>query len=190
MSAEFKIDLKERRPGFEKAKLAAFDKEPLPPRQRQRGQALATAYAEVVKRTGAVLLVKMPGAPLFEATGVHDTIVKGLPAESVARLLERLPDLALNDIARAIGVSARTLSRYRKQTSGTLSAEVGSSTWRLAETTTRAERLFGGREQAQRWLADAAMGLDGQRPIDLMQTSQGAQLVDAFLTRLEHGVYN
>ena len=35
-----------------------------------------------------------------------------------------------------------------------------------------------------------AMGLDHQRPIDLLQTVQGAELVNDFLTRLEHGVYS
>jgi uncharacterized protein (DUF2384 family) len=33
------------------------------------------------------------------------------------------------------------------------------------------------------------MGLDGQRPIDLLQTVQGAELVNDFLGRLEYGVY-
>ena len=34
------------------------------------------------------------------------------------------------------------------------------------------------------------MGLDGKRPIELLQTVQGAELVTDFLTRLEYGVYN
>ena len=41
-----------------------------------------------------------------------------------------------------------------------------------------------------RWLAAPAMGLDGARPIDLLRTLQGSELVAEFLGRLEHGVYN
>jgi uncharacterized protein (DUF2384 family) len=34
------------------------------------------------------------------------------------------------------------------------------------------------------------MGLDGARPVDLLSTVQGSELVKEFLGRLEHGVYN
>ena len=34
------------------------------------------------------------------------------------------------------------------------------------------------------------MGLNDQRPIELLQTVQGTELVTDFLTRLEYGVYS
>ena len=33
------------------------------------------------------------------------------------------------------------------------------------------------------------MGLDGHRPVDLMATSAGTELVETFLEQLEYGVY-
>ena len=54
----------------------------------------------------------------------------------------------------------------------------------------RASEPFGDAAAAQRWLAAPAMGLDGARPIDLLRTLQGSELVAEFLGRLEHGVYN
>jgi putative toxin-antitoxin system antitoxin component (TIGR02293 family) len=54
----------------------------------------------------------------------------------------------------------------------------------------KAADLMGSHGAAHAWLANPAMGLDHQRPIDLLQTAQGAQLVEEFLLRLEYGVYN
>jgi uncharacterized protein (DUF2384 family) len=38
-------------------------------------------------------------------------------------------------------------------------------------------------------MSSEVMGLDGARPIELLRTVQGAELVNEFLVRLEHGVY-
>ena len=54
----------------------------------------------------------------------------------------------------------------------------------------KASTVFGSREAAERWMGKPAMGLDGHRPIALLRTVQGAELVNEFLDRLEHGVYN
>lgn len=50
-------------------------------------------------------------------------------------------------------------------------------------------KLFGSREEAERWLEQPALGLDRRRPIDLLATPVGAQLVEDYLIRLEYGVY-
>lgn len=69
-------------------------------------------------------------------------------------------------------------------------AELASRTWHFAEILAKATEVLGGRDDAERWLMREAMGLDGARPIDLLRTVQGAELVKEFLGRLEHGVYN
>jgi putative toxin-antitoxin system antitoxin component (TIGR02293 family) len=53
----------------------------------------------------------------------------------------------------------------------------------------KAVEIFGSKEEAELWLRRPAMGLDGQRPIDLLKSPEGKQLVEEFLARLEHGVY-
>jgi putative toxin-antitoxin system antitoxin component (TIGR02293 family) len=65
-----------------------------------------------------------------------------------------------------------------------------SNTLPSAEMLVKAAELFGGQQEAQRWMSLPVMGLDGARPVELLRTLQGAQLVTAFLERLEHGVYN
>lgn len=53
----------------------------------------------------------------------------------------------------------------------------------------KAEQVFGGRKQAKHWFARRAKGLDGQRPRDLLQSSEGREILTDFLTRLEYCVY-
>jgi putative toxin-antitoxin system antitoxin component (TIGR02293 family) len=50
--------------------------------------------------------------------------------------------------------------------------------------------VMGSKDDAERWMVEEAMGLDGARPIDLLRTLQGANLVSQFLERLKYGVYN
>jgi putative toxin-antitoxin system antitoxin component (TIGR02293 family) len=54
----------------------------------------------------------------------------------------------------------------------------------------KASEVFGGVRQAEAWMDKPAMGLDGCRPIEMLQTLQGAEVVNDFLTRLEYGVYS
>ena len=49
--------------------------------------------------------------------------------------------------------------------------------------------LFGGRDLAQAWMQEPALGLNGQRPADLAETSHVAEQVSVFLSRLERGVF-
>jgi len=42
---------------------------------------------------------------------------------------------------------------------------------------------------AEQWLERPAIGLDQWRPIDLMTTPAGLELVEDFLGRIEYGVY-
>lgn len=61
---------------------------------------------------------------------------------------------------------------------------------------TEAERLvakatpvFGSRREAKAWLNRPATGLEQRRPIDLLATQAGIEIVETFLQRLAHGVY-
>ena len=58
-----------------------------------------------------------------------------------------------------------------------------------AEILTRATSVFGSRTAAEQWLAQPATGLDQRRPIDLLTTPAGVELVEDFLGRIEYGVY-
>lgn len=121
---------------------------------------------------------------------IHGVLVKGLPYAVLLNLVDQLSALTIDDIAAAVGLSTRTLRRQKDQPTKPMPPDLASKTWQLAETLSQAAAVMGSRSAAERWMARPAMGLDGARPIDLMCTLQGAELVTEFLGRLEHGVYN
>ena len=121
---------------------------------------------------------------------IHGTLVKGLPYAVLVHIVDHLSALSADQIADALGISGRTLRRQKEQPDKPMPADLASKTWLFAETLAQASAVFGGRDAAERWMARPAMGLDGARPIDLLRTLQGAELVTEFLGRLEHGVYN
>jgi len=121
---------------------------------------------------------------------IHGTLVKGLPYAVLVNIVDHLSALSADELADAVGISARTLRRQREQPDKPMPADLASKTWLFAETLAQASAVFGSRDAAERWMAHPALGLDGARPIDLLRTLQGAELVTEFLGRLEHGVYN
>ena len=53
----------------------------------------------------------------------------------------------------------------------------------------KATQVFGSRAEAGLWLMRPAIGLNQQRPVDLLTTPEGLETVMTFLVRLEYGVY-
>lgn len=120
---------------------------------------------------------------------IHAMIERGLPSQDVIHFVESVN--LLHDkkvVVQVIGMSERTLYRRVKKPEP-LTAEQSSRTWRFAEILTKAEDVFGDPDEAQRWMNTPAMGLEGHKPIDLITTQVGYELVDDFLTRMDYGVY-
>jgi len=49
--------------------------------------------------------------------------------------------------------------------------------------------VFGDQAAAENWLAKPAMALDERRPVDLLSSPAGVEMVEQLLGRLEYGVY-
>ncbi|MFC0269547.1 type II RES/Xre toxin-antitoxin system antitoxin [Kushneria aurantia] len=146
------------------------------------------AGRSIQERTLQRLTGKRP-ATVKSALDIHALIEKGLPSEGVIDFVETIE--LLHDkkvVARVFGISERTLYRRRSKP-GPLSTEQSGRTWRFAEILTRAEDVFGDSGTAQRWMNTPAMALEGHKPIDLITTQVGHDLVDDLLTRLDYGVY-
>ena len=59
----------------------------------------------------------------------------------------------------------------------------------FANTVTLAERIFGDREKAARWLAKPNDNLGAAKPLDLLRTALGAREVEDELIRIEEGYF-
>ena len=104
--------------------------------------------------------------------------------------MQNLVILSWDDaFAKAIGMSLRTYQRHTSTAAKSLNAEQSGRTWKLAEILARATSVLGSKEDAEQWLEQPATGLDRRRPIDLLATPAGVELVEDFLVRLEYGVY-
>jgi putative toxin-antitoxin system antitoxin component (TIGR02293 family) len=76
-----------------------------------------------------------------------------------------------------------------KSPSNPLSPEQSGRTWKFAEILAKAASVLGSQQAAESWLERPATGLDQRRPIDLLATPAGIELVEEFLERMEYGVY-
>jgi putative toxin-antitoxin system antitoxin component (TIGR02293 family) len=120
----------------------------------------------------------------------HEMIVQGLPAQALRHLLERLQVLQMDlSLEKAVGMSKRTFQRRKVAHSAPLSQEQSGRTWKFAEILAKATLIFGSQIEAEQWLERPAIGLDHRRPIDLLVTPAGVELVEDHLNRLEFGVY-
>lgn len=119
----------------------------------------------------------------------HELAMQGMPAAVAHRLLssfKRVPQHALHG---AIGISPKSWTlRFASQQA--LDAPSTDRVLRLATCTALAIDALGSSLGAQQWLTSPAIGLDRQRPIELLHTEGGAELVKALLIRIEYGVYS
>jgi len=119
----------------------------------------------------------------------HELVKRGLPSAALQSLLHKFvvlkPDVAVH---QAMGLSVRTIQR-RKETPQPLSIEQSSRVWRFAEILAHATNVLGSQEEAEKWLEQPAVGLGYRRPIDLLATPPGTEMVESLLTRMEYGVY-
>lgn len=119
---------------------------------------------------------------------VHDIAVEGVPFVEVNRFIKAFHLLKRNDVLDTIGISERTFQRA-KDPSSRLDSNASDRLLRLAAVTEQAADVLGSQEAAERWLSAGALALNGRRPIDLLQSAEGTEMVKTLLVRLDHGVY-
>jgi putative toxin-antitoxin system antitoxin component (TIGR02293 family) len=109
----------------------------------------------------------------------------GLPFETVADAAETL-GLTIGDLAAFGIIPARTLSHSRQ--GGQFSPAQSDRVARFFRIWRRAVDTFGGGDQARRWLERPTRPLGDQTPMALLDTEEGARLVDDLLYRIDHGL--
>jgi putative toxin-antitoxin system antitoxin component (TIGR02293 family) len=92
-------------------------------------------------------------------------------------------------LEKAVGISLRTFQRRKADPAKLLNREQSGRTWKFAEILAKATVVLGSRAEAEQWLERPAMGLNQRRPIDLLATTAGVEIVENYLERIEHGVY-
>ena len=118
---------------------------------------------------------------------VHEVLHAGLPSRALLKVMQT--DIAPPLLLEVFGVSLRTFMRLKADPSRPLGPEQSSRVWQFAEIMAKAEDVLGSTDRAVDWMLRPAIALENRRPIDLLTTSIGAQLVDDVIERMRHGVY-
>jgi len=133
---------------------------------------------------------------VFDATPER-LAVSGEPSLATVQLVrEGLPVAAVDDIIEAGTLSAaevydlvlprKTLSNRREV--GLLSPDQSDRLLRVARVIAQAEDIFGNHEKAHKWLRRPTTPLNEQSPLSLLDTEQGARIVETLLGRISHGI--
>lgn len=116
--------------------------------------------------------------------GVIEATRLGLPVSGVEDLMQS-GRLTLAEVDRIV-LPRKTLSHRRKI--GRLTADQSDRLVRVVRIIAAAEETFGSQEKAALWLRRPTRALDGEAPIDWLDTSEGARAIEDLLHRIDHGL--
>jgi putative toxin-antitoxin system antitoxin component (TIGR02293 family) len=110
---------------------------------------------------------------------------KGLSKETVSRLANHL-SIGLQEMAPLLSVNLRTIQRYSAER--IFSRTISERILRIALVVARGEVVFGDSDQFRTWLKEPNRAMAGQKPLDLLVSDFGIDMILDQLGRIEHGI--
>lgn len=110
---------------------------------------------------------------------------RGLTKSSLSHLAKSL-SLSMKELARLLPVTERTLQRYGAQQH--LSVVVSEQALQIAQVAASGSALFEDQEKFLAWLSIPSTPLGGEKPLDLLRSRFGIELVLDELGRIAHGI--
>lgn len=111
---------------------------------------------------------------------------EGIPMSTLSKIQE-ITTLSIKEISQILPVSERQLTRYKSD--HILRKDISSHLIQLVELFERGFEVFG-KDKFPLWIRSEIRALGNQRPIDILDTPIGIQMVLDILGRIEHGVYS
>ena len=127
---------------------------------------------------------KVVGKPVTCDLDIARLIRDGLPVDVIDTLI--VDKTVTPDEVRRIIMPPKAVSERRRK--GGLTPEQSGRVIRVARIFAEALETFGSREKALTWMRRACSVLGGEAPIDLLDTEEGAHLVESLLGRIAHGL--
>lgn len=152
-------------------------------------QSPCAALAQPIRRPAASRWSTLKLQKAQSALAIHDLVTKGVRVADARQVMGAFTIIKADQFYGVLGITERTMQRRAASASKTLDTNASDRTLRLLAVTNLAIAVLGSQEAAERWLASPAMALDQRKPIDLLQSSDGTDLVKTLLTRMEYGVY-
>lgn len=110
-------------------------------------------------------------------------------AKTEVREVSRQLDLTMRELAPLLDTTERTLAR-RLEGQGDLTKSESERLLLLRQLAGHGVDVFEDQGKFNRWLRRPLPLLEGQSPLDLLDTASGFQVVDELLGRIEYGVYS
>lgn len=141
-----------------------------------------------------------PGSPLENLLNGRATLsdslsiyklVESLTIEDLARMANSADESHKSQIVAAVlGKSPNTVTRRLRNPDKLLNPDQGARALRFAQILTQAQDIFRDRCTASRWFFEPAIGLGGEKPVQVLSNPFGYELVADLMMRIEHGVYH
>ena len=112
----------------------------------------------------------------------------GLPSK-VFECVVKSSAVSEDVICKSLRIAKRTAAR-RKASASRLKATESELMYRFSKVFVTAAEILGDRDKAREWLLTENRALNGDRPIDLLDTGIGFEDVMDVLHRIEFGVYS
>lgn len=112
---------------------------------------------------------------------------KGISKKSLIVLAKRI-SLTIQQVAGIMHISERTLQRYTPST--IIKTEHAEKAIELARLYERGIEVFGTLDNFNEWMKTPNYTLNGEAPIDLLDSSLGFNLILQTLGRIEYGVFS
>ena len=110
----------------------------------------------------------------------------GLPKRTLEAIATKL-NISMEKLSTLLHISHRTLQR--KSDDDHLSVHVSEQILSIAEVIRRGIEVLGDNDTLEIWLHEKLTALGDRKPIDLLDTSFGTQMILRILGRMEHGVF-
>jgi putative toxin-antitoxin system antitoxin component (TIGR02293 family) len=110
----------------------------------------------------------------------------GLPKYTLMTLAKNI-SLTLHEFSNIMHISERTLQRYDDDT--VIKTEYTEKAIQLARLYTRGEEVFGSLDKFKTWMKTPLHVFKGERPVSLLDTSIGFDMIFKELGRIEYGVF-
>jgi putative toxin-antitoxin system antitoxin component (TIGR02293 family) len=112
---------------------------------------------------------------------------KGVSKGAVSRLAKHL-SIGLQEMAPLLSVNLRTIQRYNAEK--VFNRSISERVLRIAMVVSKGEEIFGSGERFNIWLKESNRALADKKPIDLLVSDFGIDLVLDELGRIEHGIFS
>jgi putative toxin-antitoxin system antitoxin component (TIGR02293 family) len=136
------------------------------------------------------LYMKSPNFDQFftDKFQIVQLIKKGL-SHNVFEQIKSLSPFTELEWANFLDVSTKSLSRYKEAISHTFKSSHTEKILSIVEVNKVAMDIFKSKDKYEGWLRTTNFALGNERPVDLLASSYGRDLVLSELTRIQHGIF-